>query len=583
MNNNTNNSQGGVVLGNITNSTLNPQPEPMPNNFTNNVAPTNPVITPNTIVDNPSYLGQQNISDVQGVQQVNPQPEQPVENLTFNSSIPDTLPNTNVVQEPVMNNNVAVNPVDTKVGYSTNFEQANNVPYATNSVNMNDNFNTGFNTNQTVNSVNMNQGFDINSNYNANNNMMDNIPPVTPINNFGNDVLGSEPTIEQNNVKNKKGHGFLIFVLIIVILGLCAGAAWYFFLKDKFVKQNPKEVYVKVLNSMNTDVSLLDDFKTSSGNISLSVNPKNNAIKKFDLNIISTIDKDANYFQFGLDTRYNDESALAGDIFYTNNKLYIKADELYSNLLEVDSSDLTFNFNTSANTSNSKVIIDSIISAVKDAFKDEYFTQNVEDNVTINKLTLTNDSYVTFMTDILNNLKANNNYVKEIANINSFSEDEVKRDLDDQISELEGKNIEISVYTGSSKSVSKVVMDFKDDKTVITIDNIIDNGFNYNINVDGSVVSGKVAINLSGQTQTVKITIDTTILTITLDASFEKNATVTKAEIIEENVTKISELTDYDKGMIQINLMSNEALLNLMNDLNNISKLLPINDKLSLM
>ncbi len=579
MNNNTNNSQGGVVLGNITNSTLNSQPEPMPNNFTNNVTPTNPVMTPNTVVDNPSYIGQQNVSTVQNVQSVTPQLEQPVENLTFNSSIPDTLPNTNVVQEPVVNNNVNANPVDIGVGYTTNVGQINNESYAANSVNMND----SFNTNQTVNSVNMNQGFDVNANYNTNN-TMGNVPPVTPINN----MMGSEPISGQpdSGMKKKKGHGFLIFVLIILVLGLCAGAAWYFFLKDKFVKQTPKEVYVKVLNSMNTDVSLLDDFKTSSGNISLSVSPKNSAFKKFDLNIISTIDRDANYLQYGIDARYNGESALAGDVFYTNNKLYLKADSLYSNLLEIDSSDFVLDFDdfgASTNNGNTKVIIDSIISAIKDSFKDEYFTQTVEDNVTINKFTLTNDSYVTFMTDFLNNLKANNAYVKEIANINDSSEEEVRNNLDNEISNLEGKNIEISVYTGSSKSVSKIVMDLKDDNAIITVDNIIDNGFNYSISVGGTAISGKVAINLNGQTQTVKITIDSNDLTVTLDASFESNVTVTKAEINEEKVTKVSELTDYDKGMIQINLMSNEALLNLINDLGSVSKLLPISDDLSIM
>ena len=35
--------------------------------------------------------------------------------------------------------------------------------------------------------------------------------------------------------------------------------------------------------------------------------------------------------------------------------------------------------------------------------------------------------------------------------------------------------------------------------------------------------------------------------------------------------------------MIQINLMSNEALLNLINDLGSVSKLLPISDDLSIM
>ncbi len=494
----------------------------------------------------------------------------------FNNSIPDGLPNTNVDMTQGFNTNMSANqnafePVNSNVNMvNQDFNQPiNNVsPTLNNQVN-----------NQNVNNYSSSNTMDTNM-YNASPNLQtqNDLNPGFDINqNYGNNVdmvnnqnVAVDPPINATVKKDKKkGKGFLVFLLIILLVAVCAGGVWYFFLKDKFFKQSPREVFVKTFNSFNTDIELSDDFKTLKGNMSLILESKNNSLKKVEFLLTTDIDKESSYYNYGVDFKYNGQSALNGDIYYLDKQLYVNSKQLYTNLLKVDSDYVSFDFSSFNTESNIKVILDSYIKALKDSLKDEYFTQSSEDNLNVSTLNLTETNYKNIINDVKSNLKSNDEFVNEMTKNSGKSIDEVMSSLNTDIEDF--SNMTISIYTNSQNSVVKVKVLNTDDDISVTFNNIITNGFDYEILQSDKTTNGKVTINLTGNSPIFKMTMNSDEFTLTIDSSSQKNVEIEKDTIDIETAKSVSELSDFDLQFMQISLFSNNAIVQLLADINSLS------------
>lgn len=553
LNNNTNN-QGGIPLGNVSLGNLN-----------------------NESVNN-GNTQQPNME----IESLNVEPVSNVGN-TFNNSIPDGLPNTNVGMTPSFDANMNINQnTFESVNPSVNLvnQPVNNVsPTLNNQIN-----------NPSVNTYNASSTMD-NGMYNANPNLQtqNNLTPGFDINqNYGNGVdmvnnqnVAIEPPLNEEVKKGKKkGKGFLVFLLIIVLVALCAGGVWYFLLKDKFFKQSPREVFVKAFNSFNTDIELSDDFKTLQGNMSLVLEPKGTGLKKVEFLLTTNMDKESAYYNYDIDFKYNGQSALNGDIYYLDKQLYINSKQLYSSLLKVDSDDVSFDFSSFNTDSNIKVILDSYIKALKDSLKDEYFTQSSEDNLNVSTLNLNEANYKNIINDVKSSLKSNAAFINEMTKNSGKSIDEVIESLNTDLEDF--SDMTISIYTNSKNSVVKVkILDIVTG-TAITFNNIITNGFDYEILQSGKTINGKVTINLTGNNPVFKMTMNSDEFTLTIDSSSQKNVEIEKDNVDTAGAKNMSELSEFDLEFMQMSLFSNSAIIQLLTDINSLSGSSSLMDSLTM-
>lgn len=545
--NNSTNNQGGIPLGAVSLGNINNEPV------------------------NSTNMQQPNME----IESLNVEPVVNTSN-NYNNSIPDGLPNTNVDMAQNLNTNMSANqntfePVSSNVNMvNQGFNQPINDTSTTLNNQMNNSSMNNYDSSSTVDTSlynaspnlqtqnNLNPGFDMNQNYGNNVDMVNNQSVVV------------DPPVSENIKKSKKkGKGFLVFLLILLLVAVCAGGVWYFFLKDKFFKQSPREIFAKTFNSFNTDIELSDDFKTLKGNMSLVLESKNNGLKKVEFLLTTDIDKESSYYNYGVDFKYNGQSALNGDVYYLDKQLYVNSKQLYSNLLKVDSDYVSFDFKSFNTDSNIKVILDSYIKALKDSLKDEYFTQNTEDNLSVSTLNLTETNYKNIINDVKDNLKSNDEFINEMTKNSDKSLDEILSSFNSDIEDF--SNMTISIYTNSQNSVVKVKVVNADEGITITFNNIITNGFDYEILQSDKAINGKVTINLTGNNPIFKMTMNSDEFTLTIDSSSQKNVEIEKDTIDTTQAQSISQLSEFDLEFMQLSLFSNNAIIQLLTDINSLS------------
>lgn len=390
---------------------------------------------------------------------------------------------------------------------------------------------------------------------------INNVPQTSEPTNFG-----SQPT---KNTKNKKIFIglFVVIVLIVVALFTCIA-----------MLATPKKVFETAIEKVfnNTDKISADDIKTISGNLSLDANiTANDSNEIYDL--INNIDLKLNYgfdyenkkMNVDLDTTYKNDELLNVDMTTKNDTAYIYLENVFDKYIATPIDGFSEIFESQDMIDDANIIVDEVEKAIKESFKDEYFSSEDEKitlngkevKVTKNILTLNSKNSEKLIKDIAKKLN-NDTFVKGVANLTSEDASKIKEGLEsvqDETFEME-EEITISIYT---KGMMKEVVGFeaKEAENFITILEDTKNNYKFTIKVEDEKIDGNVKITEKNDNVEIDLTIkfEETKVNIKISSSYKYNEKIKDINI--SNSVAVDKLTTDEQNKITTNIFSNKAIM----------------------
>ncbi len=401
-----------------------------------------------------------------------------------------------------------------------------------------------------------------------------------------------EPKIENITSKNSNSSKAPIIVGVIAIL-LIAIAAVIFYLMNMTAK--PDKVFKNLLNtykveatknldmsgvkSMKTSASIDVDLKLADGVIDQEILDLINNLK-LDMNIEMDIDKDNAAYNIAL--KNGKDELVNADVYMTESNMYAKLNGLLDKYLKLELTDFEMpEIDYTATYKSEKVIIESIIDALNDSLKADYFKQEKLEKDIKNTLILDNNNLKAILVDVLTDLKENSEFLKEFSSVIDEDEDDLKLDIEDIITGInqeellpDGVKVELSIFTKKmSNDITRVNVDFMEDEEVqiaVVLNVVSDEEVTYEIPVsDTEKLTGSIIIKSKSD--------EDVDMTITFKygnyIDFKLNMTSTyklnKSENIElpdlKDAVAIEELSQYDAKELLENLQNNEALMDIVN------------------
>ena len=325
---------------------------------------------------------------------------------------------------------------------------------------------------------------------------------------------------KNNGTSTKKNKNWLVIILAIIVIAALAGVAYYFMRSAA----TPKDVFVGAIDSvfessskkLGEDVKKLNTTVAISGNIESSneqISKIAQYINQGKLTYNIQLDTEAKKALINLGVDYQNENLLNGKIYYANGdeNIYIYVQDLFDkyfkfNLKETmgeEASTIENMFNGNATTPYGKIDTKKVASIIKETLsknlKDEYFTKETVDGLTKNTMKLTIGEFKSVIKTIITELKNNEEF------LNCFEKkDEVKEFLEDALegsdeadTEIDNKNIEISIYTKGPKfdleKVEIIADTTKQQQFIMTVVETEKEKYEINANIPEV---GKVKLNL---------------------------------------------------------------------------------------
>lgn len=407
------------------------------------------------------------------------------------------------------------------------------------------------------------------------------------------DVSGVIPPVEDSFMgsaepkKHKSIVGILIAVVVVLLLAI-GGFVYY-------IMHTPKNVFSGLINetykTMNS--SLVEDVKTIKGTYSFNTNisTTNEGNEIFDiLNAISlngdfAIDYEAKTALVKVNSKYENDELVNGDVYFKENKAYVLLNNIYDKYLSMDVENYDDLFAKAEITKDHKIILTEIKSALNKSLKSEYFSQEkveIEVNgktekVTKNTLILNSKNVKEIAKAFLTYLKNSEKFINSASTVGEIEKDDLKTSLEESLADLENISSEedgtfdISIYTkGIMNSLVKIDViseDFENSDSKIEIIKNNDSKYTFKISADEETsVSGELNVteNDGKTTLDVKVVNDITkdVIGFTVGYSFEYNKDISSTNV--SNSVSMEELTEAEYSSISEKLMNNEGIQKLM-------------------
>lgn len=388
---------------------------------------------------------------------------------------------------------------------------------------------------------------------------------------------GTTHTLNQDEVDkiiNKKQNTDrrpIIITIILIVLITLAGLYMYF-------SNNPTTIFIKAIdktfNTVEKNIIQSDTKINKNIDVNYKQTFKNQTQNDLRLKINYQSDIKEKILKADIETTYNNEHLLAGQIYSENNKIYLYSEDILNKYIEIGS-------HSQMTNKQKQIILNSLNKAITKSIENEKIIgskQQIDVNGKTIKtyrssLIIDKNNKENILNNINDNLKEDKKFIDTLKQITEKSETDIKNDITNEINQKRQElskvdKLTINIYTKGAiqefvkLEIKKVI---NNEESISSLTNIKKNKYTYLI--DDKTMKEKVSGNIEYQNKNnnMKIKIDskvesknphTTILTINIQN--EKAKEIDKIDI--SNSIKGEELTEADSIKITTKILSNPTI-----------------------
>lgn len=367
--------------------------------------------------------------------------------------------------------------------------------------------------------------------------------------------------------------GLLFIIFIFLIIG---GCVYYYFIID-----SPKNIFLTILKDKFNGIKL-DYIAHNAINYDYSFDINIETYNKEYIDIIGILNQISINGHSGLDinnkkiytklnTLYQEKDLFGFEIYSENsNIIYLKLNNIYDKVIKSKIAKETEKDNTYDKTDMSSLekIINSLTDAIIDTLKNANYTKEYTtlNEVFVKKITLTIDKQ--FLEDFYNYLLNDEEFIENYSKLKGITEEELKKNIEEEKSSLEEENEKISLYVSLLKN-EFIMLDTSSgtDRINITKEN---NKYNYKIYTDSIIeYQGYISIVRNNNNYQISLLVED----IEEELSFEINFNISyeydkDINLLDTtNAVDYDDLTEDDMNQIILNIMKNDTLMSLIEDI----------------
>ena len=369
--------------------------------------------------------------------------------------------------------------------------------------------------------------------------------------------------------------------LVIGILVLIAGLSTWFYFNNKSSEVTPKEIFITALdevlfkpgNIFKEENNFLDGTLTNKI-IDASAVADDEIIEIFK-DIIFKLDFKMDYIDkegfLSFDASYKDLEVIKANVYLNDEHLNIYLNNIYDKYLSYHMVDYDELFIQSNLNKYYETLTRELKKALEEVLKEEYFNKEIIDDYVVSTFVINQSNNEKIFKDIIIYLKNSDDFISNITEFTSYTNEEIIKEFDDILLNYENKfkeddHITIVIHTkGILHDFNKFIIEAKRNEReqelkVTKIDNE-----NYKIDYfDNFFVEEPTSINLNITSDINTFKLIMTYIVDDIEFQLEYNLNKNIAPNIEKpNLTDrifFSDITDEDFESMMINFSNNPGV-----------------------
>lgn len=370
--------------------------------------------------------------------------------------------------------------------------------------------------------------------------------------------------------------------LVIGILVLIAGLSTWFYFNNKSSEVTPKEIFITALdevlfkpgNIFKEENNFLDGTLTNKI-IDASAVADDEIIEIFK-DIIFKLDFKMDYIDkegfLSFDASYKDLEVIKANVYLNDEHLNIYLNNIYDKYLSYHMVDYDELFIQSNLNKYYETLTRELKKALEEVLKEEYFNKEIIDDYVVSTFVINQSNNEKIFKDIIIYLKNSDDFISNITEFTSYTNEEIIKEFDDILLNYENKfkeddHITIVIHTkGILHDFNKFIIEAKRNEReqelkVTKIDNE-----NYKIDYfDNFFVEEPTSINLNitSDINTFKLIMSYIVDDIEFQLEYNLNKNIAP-NIEKPNLTDrifFSDITDEDFESMMINFSNNPGVL----------------------
>lgn len=259
--------------------------------------------------------------------------------------------------------------------------------------------------------------------------------------------------VEPVKKEGKKTILFIVLGVVAVLLG--AVLAFYFFVytKPQYLFGASLDILREKLQTTVNDNSgpmqVEMSLQTNINSTDAMLKPMFDNLNKLYLETNLYVDLGNKVEFMSLKSKYKDLDFVNADMFVEKENAFIKLNGIYDKYIKVILEEDIFKENET--DKNAVVALEGLIDAVDNSLKAEYFTKvektvplnNVVKKVTANTLVINGENIIPFVTDVVNNLKANEDFLNAYAKMENIEKEQFVNALDSFLGDIKESKQEV--------------------------------------------------------------------------------------------------------------------------------------------
>lgn len=369
----------------------------------------------------------------------------------------------------------------------------------------------------------------------------------------------------------KEKKKVIIIVASVLAIAIIAGLVYFLVIRGK----GAREFYESLLTDYSTAIEKQagNNDKSSSGTMNLSFETtSNDETMKLLSDIKLAVDFGANNkdgeMVFNLDSTYQNKELLKGTFVLKENKAYFNIDGVTDKYLYTEMEGLNLNNNQSENATK---MLNGIVDATKKALKDEYFSEEKVDGKKTYILALNNEQFQSFITDVVNSLKKNTEFINSVKNIYSLEDKDVTELLDELVSDAKKGTTDIKVTSymkGNNADKIIIAMNVDEEKVDMELSNITDESLDFKVSGEDEI-TGNIIFKEEKDKNNFDMNIKVDEMTIKLSTTSEFGKQIEVPDL--SKAKDANKMSENDMMKLYTKILENEGLVSLMTAINSLT------------
>lgn len=368
----------------------------------------------------------------------------------------------------------------------------------------------------------------------------------------------------------KEKKKVIIIVASILAIAIIAGLVYFLVIRGKGAKEFYESLLTDYSSAIEKQASNNDK---ASGTMNLSFETTGNdetmkLLNDIELAINYGVNNKDGEMVFNLDSTYQNKELLKGTFVLKEDKAYFNIDGVTDNYLYTELEGLNLNNNQSENAIK---MLNGIVDATKGALKEEYFSEEKEDGMKTYILSLNNEQFQSFITDVVNSLKNNAEFINSVKNIYSLDDKEVTELLDELVSDAKKGTTDIKVtsYVKGDKANKVIIaMNVDDEKGEIVLSNITDESLDFKVSGEDEI-TGNIIIKEEKDKNIFDINIKVAEMTVKLSTTSEFGKQIEVPDLSKSK--NANNMSEEDMMKLYTKILENEGLVSLMTAINGLT------------